>query len=456
VQPQAGASDNSGVDSVQYFLDGKYVGESNTGSNYPLNLDTTRYSDGSHWLLAEAFDKSSTCNQCNSAASVPANVVFSNYGGATTPPDTTFPSVSITAPAAGANLSGSVTVSADASDNVAVGRVDFLVDGALTSSDTSSPYGFVWDTTKLGNGGHTITANAYDSSNNLSSASAAVNVSNGDITPPSAPTGLAAAASAYNNVNLTWGASTDNVGVTGYYITRNGTTIAKTSGTGTGYSDTSVTASTSYSYQVMAYDSAGNSSNLSNAASVTTPSAPDTVPPSIPANLAANSVSSSQINLSWSPSTDNIAVSSYDIYRNSSKVASVSGATTSFGDAALAASTNYSYYVIARDGAGNSSAASNIASAITQPKPSAATGSLSGTVFSSKGGPAAGAAVSLRYSGSSHTFSTNTLGGYFINLIPGGSYSVKYSKSGFVSQTRSVTITPAVTSTIDITLVSRK
>ena len=93
--------------------------------------------------------------------------------------DTTPPTVSLTAPAAGATVSGSALVTANASDNVGVTRVDFLVDGTVTGSDTSSPYSVTVDTTKLTNGSHTLAARAFDAANNAAtSASITVTVQN--------------------------------------------------------------------------------------------------------------------------------------------------------------------------------------------------------------------------------------------------------------------------------------
>ena len=120
-------------------------------------------------------------------------------------------------------------------------------------------------------------------------------VNNGgpDTTPPTQPGTLTANAISGSEVDLSWGASTDNVGVTGYDIERcsgsgctNFTQIATTTGTGTTYKDTSVSASTSYSYRVRATDAAGNLSDYSNTASATT-AAPDTQPPTAPSNLVA-------------------------------------------------------------------------------------------------------------------------------------------------------------------------
>jgi hypothetical protein len=94
--------------------------------------------------------------------------------------DTTPPTVSITSPAANANLAGTVSVSANASDNVAVSSVQFLLDGAnLVAPATSAPYTVSWDTTTVVNGAHTLSATATDSSGNVGNATGvAVNVSN--------------------------------------------------------------------------------------------------------------------------------------------------------------------------------------------------------------------------------------------------------------------------------------
>jgi poly(hydroxyalkanoate) depolymerase family esterase len=93
--------------------------------------------------------------------------------------DTTPPTVSITAPAAGATVSGSIAVTASASDNVGVTRVDVLVDGAVAGSDTAAPYSVAVDTTRLAGGGHTLTARAFDAANNAgSSAAVAITVQN--------------------------------------------------------------------------------------------------------------------------------------------------------------------------------------------------------------------------------------------------------------------------------------
>ncbi|MEK7382177.1 MAG: fibronectin type III domain-containing protein, partial [Elusimicrobiota bacterium] len=98
-----------------------------------------------------------------------------------------------------------------------------------------------------------------------------------DTVAPSVPTGLTASAVSASRINLTWNASTDNVGVTGYRIFRGGSQIAAT--VSASYSNTGLSASTAYSYTVAAHDAAGNVSAQSAAASATTQAAPPPPPP---------------------------------------------------------------------------------------------------------------------------------------------------------------------------------
>jgi len=196
-----------------------------------------------------------------------------------------------------------------------------------------------------------------------------------DTTPPSAPANVVANASGPTQVNVSWSASTDNVGVTGYRVERcqgtGCTGFAQVAApSAPGFGDTGLSASTSYSYRVVALDAAGNVSGYSSVASVTTPATADTSPPTAPTSLAATAAGSSQINLSWTASTDNIGVTGYRVERcqgaGCSSFAQVGAPTgTSFSDTGLSASTSYSYRVLAVDAAGNVSGYSAVASAST-------------------------------------------------------------------------------------------
>ena len=200
-----------------------------------------------------------------------------------------------------------------------------------------------------------------------------------DIQAPTTPTNLTASAISSSQINLSWNASTDNVGVTGYRVYRGGTQIASPSTTS--YSDTGLSPSTTYSYTVAAVDGAGNISSQSTSAEATTqaPPPPDTQAPSAPTNLSATAISSSQINLSWSASTDNVGVTGYRVERctgaTCTTFAQISTPTTnSYNDTGLTANTTYRYQVRATDAANNLSLYSSIASATTQvPLPSSGT-----------------------------------------------------------------------------------
>ena len=96
-------------------------------------------------------------------------------------------------------------------------------------------------------------------------------VTTGDTQPPSVPTGLATTSVASGSVSLSWNASSDNVGVAGYTVYRNGTLYGTTGSSATTYTDTTVAPSTSYSYTVDAFDAAGNHSAQSSSLAVTTP-----------------------------------------------------------------------------------------------------------------------------------------------------------------------------------------
>lgn len=182
-----------------------------------------------------------------------------------------------------------------------------------------------------------------------------------DTTAPSTPTNLTASGTTQTSTNLSWTASTDNVGVTGYNVYR-GTTLLTTV-TGTTYTATGLTASTAYAFTVRARDAAGNLSAASNTANVTTlANTTDTTAPSTP-TLSASGTTQTSINLSWTVSTDNVGVTGYNVYRGTTLLTTVTG--TTYTATGLTASTAYSFTVRARDAAGNLSAASNTVNVTT-------------------------------------------------------------------------------------------
>jgi len=166
----ADASDSSGVTQVRFFVDGVLL-STDTTAPYSASWDTTASSDGAHALTAQATDSVG-----NVGLSGPVNVTVDNA-------DVTPPTVGITSPSGGATVSGTITISATASDDVGVTQVQFFVDGVLLSTDTTAPYSTAWDTTSAADGARSLTAQAADAAGNTGS-SAAVNVTVDNAPPP--------------------------------------------------------------------------------------------------------------------------------------------------------------------------------------------------------------------------------------------------------------------------------
>ena len=163
-QVTADASDNVSVAGVQFYLDGALLGDEDTSAPFAATWDTTLASNGFHMLTAVARDAAG-----NTATSAAIQVSVINA-------DVLPPTVAITAPSDAATVSGSVQMTASASDNIGVSGVQFYLDGlALGAEDSTAPYSITWDTTAAANGSHALTAVARDAAGN-SKTSAAIQV----------------------------------------------------------------------------------------------------------------------------------------------------------------------------------------------------------------------------------------------------------------------------------------
>jgi hypothetical protein len=168
VSVTANVSDNVGVTKVEFYVNNA-LKATDTSTPYLYSWNTSALAAGTYTLSAKAYDAAGNVGQSSNVA---VKVVR----------DTTPPTVSLTAPSNNVTVSGTVTVSANASDNIGVTKVEFYVDGALRAAVNTAPYNYYWNSIAAGNGSHTLTVKAYDATGNVSTTSLVnVTVSNNTV-----------------------------------------------------------------------------------------------------------------------------------------------------------------------------------------------------------------------------------------------------------------------------------
>ena len=348
------SSDNVAVTGYDVFLNG-------TKANSGAVTDTTYLFTG----LTAATPYALTVTAKDAAGNISAASVALSV--TTLTPDTQAPTVP--AGLIASNITaGSFTLKwKKSADNVGVTGYDVLKDGFKinVSNITDTTYNVTGlSATTL----YSMTVKAKDAAGNLSAESAPLLVTTlsvPDTQAPSVPSGLTAGGITQTGFVVKWNKSTDNVGVSGYDVFQNGTKVNATAVTDTTYSFTALTPATAYSITVKAKDAAGNTSLASTALSVTTLTPPDTQAPTVPTGLVASAITQTDFTLTWTPSTDNTAVTGYDVFQNGTKINVASVTATSFAISGLTAATAYTMTVTARDAAGNTSAASTALSVTT-------------------------------------------------------------------------------------------
>ncbi len=275
------------------------------------------------------------------------------------------PTVQITSPASGAIVAGTVPVTATAASapgvhQIGMKNVEFEVDGSPSAIDTASPYSMNLNTDGLTDGLHTIMAVATDTQGNQSSTTTTIQVANhGCSAGSTSPIDVTSTATSETTANLSWTASIPSMGcvIKDYTVYRGGSAIATTAATS--FDDSSLMPNSIYSYSVSATDSSGHTSALSTPLQITTLA--DTTPPTSPGNVKATAKNSAEVKLSWTASTDNIAVGGYRVYRNGSLLVTLSNPNaTMYQDNTTAANTAYSYQIAAYDTSLNMSLPSNV------------------------------------------------------------------------------------------------
>ncbi len=278
-----------------------------------------------------------------------------------TPVDTTPPTVPGT-PALVSKTDTSITINwAASTDNVGVTKYE-VYRGVTTNGTTTYSFAGSLIVTSYTDSNlniaspYTYIVKAYDAANNVSTSLASAVITTNDSIPPVKPAAPTLVGKTDTTISISWTATTDNVGVTRYDVYR-GTTLITTVPTGgsLAYTDINLSSSTTYAYTVVAFDAAGNSST-SDALSITTNVTPDTTPPVKPLAPTLVSNTNTTASIAWTATTDNVGVTRYDLYRDTTLITSVAtGGSLSYNDSGLTASTTYAYTVKAFDAAGNSS-----------------------------------------------------------------------------------------------------
>ncbi|MBC7546725.1 fibronectin type III domain-containing protein [Candidatus Saccharibacteria bacterium] len=335
------STDNVGVTGYRIFRDGTML----TTSSAPSYTDSGLTPSTNYSYAITAYD--AAANESAQSVPVPTSTLA----------DTSPPSVPANVRQTGQTIS-TVSIAWNASaDNVGVSGYRVYRNGTLVRTQVGTSF---TDSGLAVYSGYIYNITAYDATNNSSGLSPDfVGSTAQDTTPPSVPDNLRQTAGTVTTVTLAWNSSTDDVGVSGYRVYRNGTLIA--SPNGTTYTATGLSVNATYSFTVLAFDAAGNASNQS--APLTANSAADTTAPSIPQNLRTTDIKDTSLAIAWNSSTDDVGVVAYKLYRDGVLVASPS--TTSYTDTNLQPITGYRYTVRATDAAGNTSADSLALNATT-------------------------------------------------------------------------------------------
>jgi endoglucanase len=421
-------------------------------------------------LIASGFSGTSySVTGLSASTSYSFTVTAVSAGGTSSPSNTasaTTLTASATAPSAPFGLSASPSSASQVNLNwqpsttsgvtytVYIGTASGATNSLVASGVTSTNYSV---TGLLDDTSYYFTVKAVSSGGAISAASNQASAMTQAL-PATPPTGLAATAASASQINLSWTA-VPNTGATYavYYGTISGAenTLLASGINATSYQATGLTASTTY-YFIVRSVSAGGTSSPSAQASATTQSAgvplvPVTPPssptvPTAPGGLVASVVSSTQINLAWSPSATSGVT--YNVYSGSGLIAA-GLASTSYSVTGLTASTSYTFTVTAVNSAG-ASPASNVASATTQapPAPSAPTGlaatasSASQINLSWNASPTSGVTYSV-YSGAASGAETN--------LLASGLGGASYAAVGLSASTAYYYIVKAVSGTTSST-----
>jgi chitodextrinase len=303
-----------------------------------MNPSTTTFSDAA-LLVGQTFtDTASGISVTTVAVGTTGATVRVQFGPDTVPPSPVGQLAATTSAASDVNLTW-----AAATDNLEVAAYQVTRDAVVlgTTRDTT------WNDAGLAQGvtyGYSVVA--LDGAGNASTPQSVVHHLP-DSTAPSGPASLTAVQTGPRSLTVSWDAATDNVGVSGYEVTRNGSVITTTTATTVDHSD--LLDGRAYEYSVRALDAAGNRG----AAATGLVTLPDVTPPGAIGSFAAAASSTTATRLTWQPAADNVSVAGYRVLRDAAVVATLPADATGHAESNLPSDRTYQYSVSAFDAAGN-------------------------------------------------------------------------------------------------------
>jgi alpha-tubulin suppressor-like RCC1 family protein len=236
-------------------------------------------------------------------------------------------------------------------DNIGVVGYEIFSGGLLLKTVTTPSNNVV--TGLKPNTTYTFTVKAQDAAGNRSNASAPFDVTTDvDTSEPSEPTEAKITAKSVTSATISWTASVDDVGVVSYEVFNGSNSLGSVSATT--YKITNLVPNTTYTIFIKAKDEAGNTSR---ALSIDVKTDPDITAPTAPIGLVVSEKTNTYFNLSWTASTDDVAVTVYDVYQGTSLIGSTTQTTYRIDN--IVPNVSYAFTVKAKDAAGNISNPSN-------------------------------------------------------------------------------------------------
>ena len=347
VSVTANATDNAGVAGVQFRLDGAALGAEDTTAPFSVAWTSATASNGSHTLTAVARD---AAGNITTSAAITLTV------------DNSAPAVNITSPASGATVSGAISVTANASDNIAVAGVQFRLDGvALGAEDVTAPFAAAWNTVTSSNGPHTLTAVARDTAGNVTtSTSISISVLN-DSTPPSISITSPSSGATVSLTVAVAAAASDDIGVAGVQFRLDGAALGAedTAAPFTLDWNTSSVANGAHTLTAVARDAAGNTST---SAAITVTVQNDTASPAVAITSPANGATVSGSVIITASASDDIGVVGVRFFVDGAPLGTedLTAPYDVSWDATLAGTGSHTLTAVARDAAGHTTTSAAI------------------------------------------------------------------------------------------------